>query len=158
VHTPRDLALLVAADKPGSDAKVEIVRDGAPQTMTVSLATLPNQVASNDSGDNGAAQNQPKVGLALAPLSPDVRNELNLPPRTEGAVVATVTPGSPAEQAGIQQGDVIIGVGHERVNSPDQVVHAIHSAKGAVALRILRDGQTEFVAIDLNKHGGNDQG
>ncbi len=157
VHNPRDLALVVAADRPGSDAKVDIVRDGSTQTVTVSLATLPNQVASAESGANGE-QNQAKVGLALAPLSPDVRNDLNLPPRTEGAVVANVMPGSPAEQAGIQQGDVIIGVGHERVNSPDQVARAIHSAKGAVALRILRDGQTEFVAIDLNKNGNNDQG
>jgi len=157
VHNPRDLALLVAADKPGSAAKIDIIRNGSSQSVDVSLATLPNQVASNDSGNN-AEEGQAKVGLALAPLSPDVRNELNLPARTEGAVVANVQPGSPAEQAGIQQGDVIVGVGHEAVNSPAQVARAIHSAKGAVALRILRDGQTEYVAIDLSKSGDNGQG
>jgi serine protease Do len=157
VHNPRDLAMLVAADRPGSEAKVDVLRDGAPKSVTVSLATLPNQMASNDSGNN-AEQNQGRVGLALAPLSPQTRNELNLAEDTHGVVVAGVQPGSPAADAGIQQGDVIVGVGHERVSSPDQVAHAIHSAKGAVALRILRNGQTEFVAIDLNKNGDNNQG
>ncbi len=157
VHNPRDLAMLVAADRPGSDAKVDILRDGASKSVDVSLATLPNQVASNDSGNNGA-QAQGRVGLALAPLSPEVRNELNLAENTRGAVVANVQPGSPADHAGIQQGDVIVGVGHEQVTSPAQVARAIHSAKGAVALRILRNGQTVYVAIDLNKSGNNDQG
>jgi len=154
VHNPRDLAMDVAADKPGSDAKVDVLRDGSPKSVTVSLAALPNQLASNESGPNGA-ENQGRVGLALAPLSPQVRSELNLSEDTHGAVVEGVQPGSPAEQAGIQQGDVIVGVGHERVTSPAQVASAIHSAKGAVALRILRNGQTEYVAIDLNKKANN---
>jgi serine protease Do len=83
-----------------------------------------------------------------------MRDQLSLPAHTKGAVVSQVEPGSPAEAAGLQQGDVIVGVGTESVGSPQQAVNAIHAAARAghaVAVRILRDGHTEFVAIDMTK-------
>ena len=62
-----------------------------------------------------------------------------------------VRQGSPAEQAGLQQGDVIVAVGDHAVENPGQAVHDIHAAIGgsghAVALRIIRDGQPAFVAV-----------
>jgi serine protease Do len=158
VHNPRELAVAVAGEKPGSEAKVEIIRDGSPQTVTVALAALPGERVNA----TGAPQGHEGIGLALGPLSPDVRGQLDLPQHTRGAVVTEVRPGSPAEQAGIQQGDVIVGVGTHTVASPEQASRAIRESEGkgdAVALRILRDGQTAYVAVNLN-HGGsdNDQG
>jgi serine protease Do len=156
VHNPRDLAMLIASDKPGSEAKLDIVRDGQEQSVTATLASLPGE-AGGTTTVGSAEQGHPSVGLALAPLSPEVRSQLDLSQDTHGAVVTGVRPGSPAEQAGIQEGDVIIGVGDQGVNSPEQVVRAIRSAKGdAIALRIMRGGQTEYVAVNLN--GNNQQG
>jgi serine protease Do len=152
VTNPRDLATDVAAVMPGEQAKIEILRDGAAETLTASVAALPGDTADNATGEQHAAQGH--IGLALAPLNPETRSQLDLPARTKGAVVAEVQPGSPAEAAGIQQGDVIVGVGMQAVGSPEQATHAIrdalHGGK-AVALRILRDGHTAFVAVDPNK-------
>ena len=55
-------------------------------------------------------------------ITPDVRQQLNLPSRTSGAVVAQVQPGSAAEQAGLQAGDVVVGVANRAVGSPEEAV------------------------------------
>jgi S1-C subfamily serine protease len=58
----------------------------------------------------------------------------------------------------LQEGDVIVGVGAQSVGSPQQAEKAIRDAvhsSHAVALRVVRDGHTEFVAIDMSK--GDDQ-
>ena len=157
VGTPRDLAIDVAAVRPGEDTKLDVLRDGATQTLTATIASLSTEDATaSNAGDSPS----PSVGLALGPLTPDVRGELDLPAHTRGAVVAQVKPGSAADASGVQQGDVIVGVGTQTVASPQQAVKAIHDAVKsghAVALRILRDGHTEFVAIDMSK-GGDSQG
>ncbi len=155
VFSPRDLAVDVAGVKPGDKAALDVIRDGATQSLTVTASALPNQrTASNDKGDQG----RPGVGLALAPLSPEMRDQLDLPASAKGAVVAEVRSGSPAEQAGLRQGDVIVGVGNHAVNSVNDATSAIRAATKDghdMALRIMRDGHTAFVAIDLSKTQGN---
>ena len=156
VGTPHDLAMAVANIKPGTASTFDLLRDGNSQTVSVDVATLPNQTASNGNGDSGAGGAQPpSIGLALAPLTPDVAGQLNLPPHTSGAVVAQVEGGSTAEQAGLRQGDVIVGVGTHAVTSPRETVQAIRNAEHGhtteVALRVLRDGHSAFVAVNVPK-------
>jgi serine protease Do len=151
IGNPRDLALDIAAVKPGDEAKVAVLEDGQTKTVSVKVATLPSE----EQMANANAQGQQEgVGLALAPISPEMRSQLDLPEHMKGAAVVEVKPGSPADQAGIQQGDVIVGVGTEPVASAQQAAHAIKSAANknhAVALRVFRNGQTEFVAINVNR-------
>jgi serine protease Do len=154
VADPRDLAVDIAGVKPGSDTHLDIFRNGQTQDVAATVASMPSQqTASNNQGNSGNADRQPQIGLALAPISPDMRSQLDLPASTKGAVVAQVQPGSPADQAGIQQGDVVVGVGNHAVTSPKEAVEAIHGATRdgqEVALRIMRDGHTQFVALDLS--------
>jgi len=152
VANPRDLAINVADLHPGTAASLDVLRDGKTQTMSVTLASMQNEAVA--SRDGATSQDQPSVGVALAALTPELRSELELPARTNGAVVADVKADSPAAQAGIRQGDVIVGVGSAAVASPSDAASAIRSAvrkDHAVALRILRDGRTAFVAIDMTK-------
>jgi len=152
VTDPRDLALDVAGLHPGSATKLDLLRGGKTQTVSVTVASMKNDAVA--ARDDGAGQEQQGVGVALAALSPELRDQLDLPARIHGAVVADVKPDSPAAEAGIRQGDVIVGVGSETVASPGDVRTAIRSAVSkdhAVALRILRDGRTAFVAIDMSK-------
>jgi serine protease Do len=152
VGNPRDLAVDVAAIKPGDQAKLDILVNGEQQSVNVAVATLPNEQTASNTQEQGAPH--PSVGLALAPISPDVRSQLDLPDQMKGAVVAQVKPGSPADQAGIQQGDVIVGVGEKSVASADQAAHAIREATRhghALALRVFRDGHTQYVAVDMSK-------
>ena len=152
VKAPRDLAVAVADLKPGASATVTLLRDGAKRDLPVTLATLKDdKPQKGDVGSEGSAQG---LGLALAPITPDMREQLDLPKDVKGAVIAGIRDGSAAEQAGLRPGDVVLGVGGRRVASADEAVKAIREAMagkdhhGSVALRVLRDGQSGFVAID----------
>ena len=132
------------------------------QDVSVAVEVMPsNPDASFQQGSNGGSQpstSQGALGLTLAPLTPDLRSQLNLPDDASGAVIANVTPNSLADQAGLQQGDLLVGVGPTDVTTPDGAVTAINAARksgaGAVALRIVRQGQALFVGITLGS--GND--
>ena len=91
--------------------------------------------------------------MALAPLSPDMRDQLDVPAGTKGAVVQRVQPGSPAEAAGLQPGDVIVSVGTHAISSPAEAASAMRTALGgtdhALALRVIRNGQPVFVGVTV---------
>ena len=155
VKNPHELATTVGAAKPGDNVKLEVFHDGASRTVSFTLAQMPaDQKVAADETSKGRA----KVGIALAELSPEIRGQLDLPKGTKGAVVREVQPGSPAQDAGIRPGDVIVGVGPQAVTSPEDAVKAIRGASQdqSLALRILRGGKSAFVAIDLT--GNTDKG
>ncbi len=151
VKNPRELAVDIAGIQPGGEAHLSVMRDGHDQTVDLKVAQLPSdqQTAANT---RAARPAEGKIGLALGPITPDVAGQLDLPDGTEGAVVTRVQPGSPADQAGISAGDVIVGVGTQPVHNPGQAASAIraaeHNAGRAVALRIIHNGQPAFVAIN----------
>ena len=156
IGSPRELALTVADVKPGEDATVHIVRDGRDKDVAVHVGEFPVEKTAMAHPDEPAARGQ--LGLALAPLTPDAREQLSVPDGTEGAVIREVRPGSPAEQAGLRPGDVIVGVGGVKTASPPDVTKAIRSALNgsdhAVALRVLRDGNIGFVGVTAGDANG----
>jgi serine protease Do len=161
VTNPGDLASDIANVDPGHDTSISYIRNGQSHDMSVAVAVMPNNPdqAFNQSGGNAQpqvpTQGNAGLGLTLAPLTPDTRSQLNLPPGASGAVIANVKPNSPADQVGIQAGDLLIGVGAKSITTPDDAVAAINAAKKsgapAVALRIIRQGQALFVGIGLGK-------
>ena len=159
IANPRELALNVANIQPGEQAHLSVLHDGQTKNMTIKVGSLPNeQTASNDS--QPGEEHRARIGLSLAPLSPDLRNQLDVPDSTKGAVVQGVQPGSSAEAAGLQPGDLIVGVGTKTVTSPAEAARAMRSAlegsNHALALRVIRNGQPVFVGVtvgDQNSQG-----
>jgi serine protease Do len=159
ITSPKELALNVAAIHPGDQAQLTVLHDGQTKDVSLKVGTLPSeQTASNDGNDSG--DHHAQIGLALAPLSPDMRNQLDVPDGTRGAVVQGVQPGSPAEAAGLQPGDVIVGVGTHAVTSPAEAARAMRTALNgsdhSLALRVIRNGQPVFVGITVGDQ--NNQG
>jgi len=153
VKNPRDLAVHVAGVQPGETAKLEVVRDGQSKTVEVKVGELPGDQTASLNGGQQHGDHHARLGIGLAALTPDIRDQLNLPEGVRGAVVSEVQPGSPADQAGLQQGDVIVGVGTEAVHSPAEAAKALRAAENgsdhALALRILRNGEPAFVGLNL---------
>jgi serine protease Do len=91
------------------------------------------------------------LGLALAPLSPEMRDRLGMEEQQGGVLVQRVMPNSPAESKGVRPGDVILEVGGHTVGSPQQVLEAVKTAHGAGAKSVLlllqRNGQPTYEAI-----------
>jgi len=154
ITDPRVLAIDVAGLKPGAQTTVDVIRGGKPKSLTVTLASLPDKIARVQSGPSGMAHHG-GIGLALAPLTPQMRSQLSLPDSTHGVVVAQVMPNSAAAAAGVQPGDLLLDVGAMPVTSPGQAANAIHTAINSgnrvLALRILHNGQSAYVAITVGK-------
>ena len=145
VRTPRDLARVVGALPPGRDATLAVQRGGGRETLHAKLAELQDQGAparARNAGAQGQATDGGSVGIALVPAG-------------KGVGVAAVWPDSPAATAGLRPGDVIVGVQNRDVATPEAAVEAIRAAEkangGAVALRVLRDGRTSFVALQTQQ-------
>lgn len=151
----KDLPRIVAATKAGTPMHLEVMRDGKQRDVTVSVGQMPTQdgvVALH--GSQGSDQDsQPRLGLYLAPLTPEARMQNGLPSDESGVLVARVEPNSPAAKAGIEPGSLISMIGAEPVDSPDQVVAAVHKAekeqKKALIMRVEQNGRTLFVAVPL---------
>ncbi|MGD0107389.1 MAG: Do family serine endopeptidase [Rhodopila sp.] len=151
IANPRELAVDIAGIQPGDEAHLSVLHDGQTKDVSVKVGTLPGeQTASNDNQGN---DHHAQIGLALAPLSPDMRSQLDVPDGTKGVVVQGVQPGSPADAAGLQAGDVIVGVGTHAVASPAEAARAMRTALNgsdhALALRVIRNGQPLFVGVTV---------
>ncbi|MEY3483082.1 MAG: hypothetical protein RLZ40_1125 [Actinomycetota bacterium] len=79
---------------------------------------------------------------------------MSLEPRTDGGVgsiIATVQPGSPAEEAGINEGDIVLAVDGEPVNGQAGLVAAIRdrSPGDTISVDLVRDGERVTVTATL---------
>jgi len=153
IKGPRELALAVANATEGSSVKLTILRDGKQDTLDVAVAEQPtNMRASLQQPDENASA---PVGMALSALNRDMQQQLGLDPSVKGVVVTQVTPGSRADESGVQSGDVIVRVGNQTVTSPSeasaQIAAAEHDKKEAVPLLVMRDGTTYYLALQLQK-------
>ena len=158
VTNPSDLASDIADIDPGHDTSITYLRNGKTQTLSVAVTTMPADPNAAFQQGNGpaAGANHAALGLTLAPLTADGRSQLNLPNSASGAVIVNVAPNSLADQAGLQPGDLLVGIGTQNVTSPGDAVTAIDAARKAgtqaLALRIVRQGQALFVGIGLKKN------
>jgi len=121
------LQVAVSQVAPGSDIKLGILRNGKPETLTVKVGEFKGdkQVAEND---GEGSQQRGKLGLAVADLTQDVREQLSLPSQVKGAAVQSVRPESPAEDAGLAPGDVIQEVNRKPVENAQQFADVVHAA------------------------------
>ncbi len=160
VGNPRDLAVKVAGVVPNTKVTLTFLRNGATQTAQATVMLKPGGGNGQNAAGPENSSNTGSIGVTLAALTPDLRQQLGLDDDVKGVVVREVQSGSAADQAGLKAGDVIVGVGNTLVNSPHAAADAIHGAlkNGEVALRVLHDGQMLFVAIspnDAGNGGGN---
>ncbi len=151
----RDLTSMVADTAPGTDADLVVWRDGKEMTLPVEIGEMSADrevVAANAEQPDA---DTPRLGVALAELTPDAKRSMDLPEDLEGAMVTDVQPGSPAAEKGLQRGDVIVEAGHQKVTQPEQVADAVREAteRGdqTILLLIKREGQDRFVAVRLER-------
>ncbi|WP_413711972.1 DegQ family serine endoprotease [Rhizobium sp. Rhizsp82] len=155
VKTPKDLSRLVADMSPGAKQTMTVWRDGKSTDLNVTIGGNDDgqkQAAADES--DGKTQSGPSIGVGLADLTPDARQELNLPRSVNGAVVASVNPDKPAAAAGIQTGDVIVSVNdrpvHDASDAKAAVASAAKSGRKSVLLLIERGGNKTFVAVPFS--------
>ena len=163
VTPDQTVSYLVANTQVGSRVPFEIIRGGKRATVYVTVGERPTEEQLARIGGGGAAPgNSPSapatpqraLGLALAPLTPELARAANLPPTARGVIVTSVDPSANAAEQGLQRGDLIISVNNQPVTLPDQVVAAVDAARKAgrssVLLLVKRGTAPEaFVGIDI---------
>lgn len=96
------------------------------------------------------------LGVSIQDLTPELAQALKIN-RTGGALVADVSPGSPAAAAGIKNGDVILKFGDKPVETANQLkLRVAETPPGtSVPVEIDRNGETKDVAVTIKERGGD---
>ena len=137
VNDSGELQMIVEQKTPGTKINLTVLRNGKTETLPVTLEEM-----GAHAGETGAAttegQGKMRWGLSLGNLTPDVRQQLQAPADVHGALVEQVQPGSSADNAGLQQGDVILEVNRKKVQNASDVQQALSSVpKGQDALLLV---------------------
>ncbi|HEX5421161.1 MAG TPA: PDZ domain-containing protein, partial [Gammaproteobacteria bacterium] len=149
VQTSAHLQNLVARAAPGTKVELGVLRNGKTMTVPVTLGEKPEEgKASNQ--EQGGPPNPQKLGIKVQTLSPDLAQQLGYQGES-GAVIAQVEPGSVAENAGLQRGDLIKEVNREQVRSAQDLADKIGSLKSGstAALLVQRGDQSFFAAVEI---------
>ncbi|MFZ0138398.1 MAG: PDZ domain-containing protein, partial [Candidatus Sulfotelmatobacter sp.] len=117
-----ELQMEVGQKRPGETIQLEVMREGKTMSIPVTLEAMgATSGGATVAGDHGKG----RWGLSLGDLSADVRDQLQIPSTVHGAVVQDVQPGSPADNAGLQRGDVIVEVDRHSDQSAADVAKAL---------------------------------
>ena len=142
----RQLRLLIAQTKPGTEGQLSVVRAGNEMTVPVTLGTLPNN--DQKSPNSPEASKGADRGITVESLTPQIRHSLGLDASVEGVVIDEVDPTGPAGDSGLQRGDVIESVNQQAVHNPQELQSAFSSAgKQSVLLLVNRQGHTFFTTV-----------
>ena len=155
VEDSNRLTFTIGAVAPGTKVDLAVLRDGQRQNIKVTVADRAG-IAADDSLNQRAeneevAANDEGVlnGVAVDNLSPQLRQQLNLPARLKGAVITSVEADSAAAKAGLKQGDVILEINKQPVHSAQDAVALSAKAEGKkTLLRLFSRGNTLFVVVD----------
>ncbi len=146
INESHDLPILVAATPVGREVSIKVLRSGAEQAMNVKIGRLEEEgeAASVAAAEGGSAG---KLGLAVRELTPEIAKRLEVE-LGEGVVVAQVAPGSPAAEAGIRPGDLILEVNKKPVKDPASFSAALgRRGDESVLVLIERGGQSLYMAV-----------
>jgi serine protease Do len=148
ISSSAELPLAVGDVRPGETATVRVWRQGKPQDLKIVIGESPQeQVAQADP----AATDQPRLGVAVRPLTPGEGAETGT---SAGAGLVVEQSSGPAAAAGIAPGDVILSVNGTPVKSAEELRAAIQKAGKHAALLVQRqspDGgrMQVFVPVEL---------
>jgi len=156
IKDPKDLSRAVADVSPGAKETLDVWRNGKAMQISADVGRNGDDVKTASAEGNGGKSSEqalrvPSLGLGLTDLTPDVREQLNLQDNQRGALVERVNPDKAASAAGLQPGDVIVGVDQTPVKNARQANQAIaqagKSGRKSVLLLVDRGDAQIFVAV-----------
>ena len=124
VHNALELRDAIARTAPGQTIQLMVIRNGKEQTLTATIGNVPG---SKTAEAPTAGPTQGRLGVQVADLTPEIAKQLGLSETAKGVVVAGVQPASPASEAGLRQGDVILRINGKDVKSASDMAGIVKS-------------------------------
>ena len=144
VEQSSDLPRVIGDTKPGTAITLQVLRQGSKKDLHVQVGRVPDEKVAKADTEEQNAKPQGKLGLAVRPLTGEERKQTGI---ESGLVVENAT--GPAARAGIQAGDVILGVNNQPVKNLEQLQQAVDKAKGNIALLVQRENARVYVPIKI---------
>lgn len=160
VQTVSELRNRVAQTTVGSNVALKVLRDGQEKLLTIHIGERPSDAmlargfepgsAAPEAGEARKAPLNVLSDLRVKAIDEETRAQLNIGAKTAGVVVAHVQAGSPAEQAGLQRGDVIQEINRQvitGVKDYEAAAAKIKKEENAVLL-VSRQGNSLFIVVN----------
>ena len=145
VNDAGQLQVEIGQKRPGTKVDLTVMREGKTMQLPVTLEAMGarDKGAESASAENG----KPRWGVGVADVTPEIREQVNAPSQVNGAVIERVVPGSSADDAGLQQGQIITEVNRHQVRSAADVqreLSNVPAGKDALVLVWSPNGGSTF--------------
>ncbi|MGB4789757.1 MAG: Do family serine endopeptidase [Lentibacter algarum] len=159
VEDTRGLVRTVGNADVGKTVRVIVFREGKTQTLKITLGRREDAESNEapmdaDTSEEGDVQEMEMLGLKLAPLTDDLREQLELGSDANGLVVTDVDEAAEAFEKGLRAGDVITEAGQQKIATAGELQAQVDAAKEAgrksLLLLVRRSGEPRFVALTLD--------
>ncbi len=152
VPTVADLPVIVGQTAVGSTVEIKLIRDGAYQTVKMTIGELPENINAKETNDKEKAQEKPKenivMGMVIEDLDEKSRTSMEI---SKGGVLVKRIKGGSAKEAGIRAGDILTRFGGKTIKSAEHFTQLVSKRKAGdiVALLVRSDDSARFVAIKV---------
>lgn len=144
----------IATTEPGTKVPISVLREGKSVELSAQLERLPEPPPPAAPMAPAKTKTDEPLAASLEPLSEEIRSALRLDETLKGVYVAAVRPGTPADEAGLERGMVILSVNGKPVTSEDEAKKAARSvgSGGLLTLRTLlvpREGKPSRGIVNI---------
>ena len=152
VEAVHELQRQVAESGVGKTVAIKVWRAKAAKSLNITIGDLSAFEGEAKAEGPKEPAKAPRLGLQVRALSVDEAQDRHL---DKGVVVEQVAPGSPADQGGIQVGDVILELDKSRISSPDELARLTQrlQAGEAVIVRVQRGPRSLYLTVQLSEDG-----
>jgi serine protease Do len=144
IENAHKLSQLVAATAPNTPVKIDLLRNGKQETISLEIGTMPSEEQQIT-----PPQKESDWGMMVQELTPQLAQQLGLESGTTGVVISDITEGSPAAEAGLRPGDLITEVNRTAIKNMNDYQQALQKAKKGdnLLLLIQRAGGSFYIVL-----------
>ena len=143
IESAHTLSQVVAETAPDTTVKIDLLRNGKEETISVKIGTM------HEEGQKAISpQEKSDWGMMVQELTPQLAQQLGLESGTTGVVISDVNAGSPAAEAGLRPGDLITEVNRTAIRNMNDYQQALNKVKtGENLLLLVKRGSGAFYAV-----------
>jgi serine protease Do len=139
IRRTRDLIDYVSSLAPGTNVRLEVIRNGKPMTLTAKTVERPLDGADaevHNGGDSPVEPTREKIGIGVSELTPAIARTFGIPDDARGIAVTSVKEVSAAGEAGLLEGDLITQINGQPASTTAEFRRLVTQARSGEYLRM----------------------